>query len=213
MATNNQYQKVVSFILFLLALLLFFNLIKPVITILLSSMLLAYVTFPLYTRISKKTKYKPLSIILSLLIVIILILIPFAFLAFEISKHGYSFYSSLSDENTKGAIFGFACTSSESKVCSILNQGEKFSLEQLSKVGFDKQLQKFVPFLEDKITHFILSIPLMIASVFFTIVITYFILSDWEKMLKEIVELLWISIFLKTFFIGCSDSFEILWSS
>lgn len=190
MATNNQYQKITPFILFVLVLILFFKLIQPVITILLSSALLAYVTFPLHKRIGKKIHNKYISIGLSIFIVILIILIPFTFLAIEISQQGYSFYSSLSNENAKGAVFGFGCTSSESKVCSILNQGEKFSLEQLSKVGFDKQLQKFVPFLEEKITNFILSLPLIIASVFFMIVITYFILCDWEKMLEKIVELL-----------------------
>ncbi len=91
----NQYQKVVPFIMFILALGLLFNLIKPLITILLSSILIAYISFPLYKKVSKKVHYEPISIILSLFIIAVIILIPFIFLAFEITQQGYYFYHSL----------------------------------------------------------------------------------------------------------------------
>ena len=84
-------------------------------------------------------------------------------------------------------MFGYGCTSAESKVCSLLNRAEKFSAERLSSFGFDKQLQKFLPVVEEKITAFILSIPLLIAQIFLTFVITYFILKDWKEILKKVV--------------------------
>ncbi len=184
----HQYQRIVPFILFILALFLLFKLIQPVITVLLGSILLAYVTFPLYKRIIKKIPYKSPSIILSLFIVVLIILIPFSFLAFETTQQSYYFYNSLSTKIGKGALFGFGCTSADSKVCSLLNRAEKFSLERLSTFGFDKQLQKFLPIFEEKITAFILSIPIIIAEILLTLVISYFILKDWESILKKIVD-------------------------
>jgi predicted PurR-regulated permease PerM len=47
-----------------------------------------------------------------------------------------------------------------------------------------------MPILEEKITHFILSIPLIIAEIFLAVVIAYFILKDWENFLKRIVDFL-----------------------
>lgn len=190
MVINNQYQKIVPFVLFVLALVLLFKLILPMITILLSSILLAYVSFPIYTRIYKKMPRKSISIILALLIVVIVISIPFTFLAFEITKQGYSFYNSLSSNIAKGALFGFGCTSADSKICLLLNQAEKFSLEHLSTFGFDKQLLKLLPILEEKIAMFILSIPLILAQIFLTIIISYFILKDWKLILEKIIDLL-----------------------
>lgn len=186
----NHYQQVVPFIVFIIALFLLFKLIQPMITVLLGSILLAYISFPLYKRIAKKISSKSISIILSLFIVIIIILIPFSLLAFEITQQGYSFYNSLSSKIEKGELFGFGCTSEDSKVCLLLNQAERFSSEHLSTIGFDKQLQKFLPILEGKITAFILSIPIIIAKIFIAIVIAYFILKDWEKILKKIGDLL-----------------------
>jgi len=187
---NDNYQRVVPFIVFILALLLLFFLVRPMITIILSSILLAYVSFPLYKRISKKISHKFFSISLSLLIVIIIILIPFTFLAFEVTQQGYYFYNSLSDKIAKGALFGFGCTSTGSKVCLLLNQAEKFSADRLSAFGFNTQLQKLIPVLEEKITAFILSIPLIIAEIILTITLAYFILKEWKSILVRTFNLL-----------------------
>ncbi len=184
---NDNYQKVVPFIIFILALVLLFNLIRPMIAILLGSVLLAYLTFPIYRRLSKKISHKFISITLSLLIIFIIILIPFSLLAFEATKQGLSFYDSLSNKIVKGEVFGFGCTSADSNVCAVLNKIETFSAERLSTFGFDKQLQKLLPILEEKLTKIILTIPLMIAKVFLTFFLAYYVLKDWENILKQIV--------------------------
>jgi predicted PurR-regulated permease PerM len=160
------------------------------ITVLLGSILLAYISYPIYKRINKRIPKKSLSIILSLFVILIIILLPFAFLAFEITQQGYYFSKSLSNDIEKGALFGFGCDSAESKVCSLLNKAEKFSLERLSESGFDIQLKKFISILEEKITRAILSIPIMIAKVFLALVIAYFILKEWKTILKKIIDLI-----------------------
>lgn len=190
MIIKNQYKKVVPFILFALALVLLFLLVRPMITIILSSILLAYIAYPLYKKIDKKIPSKSFSIIFSLFSIFIIVCIPFTFLAIEITQQGSYFYDSLSSKISKGALFGFGCTSADSKVCSLINQAEKFSLERLSKFGIDKQLEKLIPIFEEKLTNFILFIPVIIAEIFLTLVISYFILKEWRSILKEIIELL-----------------------
>ncbi len=187
---NNPYEKIVPFIIFILALLLFFKLIQPMITILLGSILFAYVSFPVYKFLIKKISIKPLSIILSLLFVLIIILIPFTFLAFEITTEGYSFYNSLSNRSVKGELFGLGCRKFDSKICLLLNQAEKFNKEHLSTFGLDEIIQKILPLLKEKIINFMLTIPIIIAQVFLTLIISYLILSDWENLLKSIVYIL-----------------------
>lgn len=190
MPNSNNYQKIASFVLFVIALFLFFNLIRPMIAILLTSVLLAYIAFPIHRRINRKIKNESFSIILSLSVIVIIVLIPFTFLAFEVTQQGFYFYNSLSDHVTKGALFGFGCTSKNSEVCLLINQAEKFSLQKLSVFGFDKQLQKLLPVLEEHITNFILSIPLIVAQIFLTLVISFFILKDWKGITRKISELL-----------------------
>jgi len=196
MAIDNQYQRIVPFILFTLALFLLFRLIQPVITILLGSILLSYISFPIYRRIRKNIPHKSFSIILSLLIIIIIVLIPFSFLVVGIGQQGYYFYNSLSTTVAKGVLLGFSCNSEDSKVCLLVNQAESFSVDQLSKFGFDKQLQIYLPVLEEKIKNIILSMPFIIAQIFLTLVITYFILKDYKNIIKKMSDI--IPIRLKT---------------
>jgi predicted PurR-regulated permease PerM len=117
-------------------------------------------------------------------------LIPFSLLAFEISQKGFSLYNSFSSNIEKGALFGVGCISEDSKICSIINQAEKFNSEQLSKIGFDKQMKKFLEYIGERITEFILKIPLIIAEIFLMIVLAYYILADWENLLAKISDLL-----------------------
>lgn len=190
MEIHHQYKKIAPLILFTLALVLLFNIARPMIVILLSSILLAYISFPLYRRINRKITNKTISIILSLAIIFIIILIPLSFLAFGITQQGYYFYHSLSDDLVKGSVLGFGCSSEESSVCLLINQAEKFSLERLSAFGFDEELQKILPILEGKIIGMILSIPVIIAQIFLAFIIAYFIIIDWKNILKSIVDLL-----------------------
>ena len=190
MAIHNQYQRIVPFIIFILALFLLFKLVQPMITIILGSILLAYISFPLYKRIVKRIPNKFISISLSLFIIAIIILIPFALLTFEVTQQGYIFYNSLSSKVAKGALFGFGCVSADSRVCALLNQAEKFSSERLAAFGFDKQLQKLQPILEEKIAAFILDIPIMIAECFLALAIAYFIIKDWENILKQLIDII-----------------------
>ena len=87
-------------------------------------------------------------------------------------------------------MFGFGCISVDSKLCSIINHIEKFSIEQSSALGIEGQLQKFLPFLKSKIIDFIQGIPLIVAQIFLTLIITFFILKEWKSILKGITDLL-----------------------
>lgn len=187
---NNQYQKVVQFILFSLCLLLLYKLIEPMITILLSSVLLAYISFPLYGKIVKKLKNQMISIITSLIIVVILVAIPFLFLIFEITKEGYYFYDSISNEIPKGELFGYGCDSVDSTLCFIINQVEKINLEHFSSFDIAEKLEELQIFLGKFFFDLILNLPIIIAKIFITLIISYFIMRNWEKILRNILEVL-----------------------
>jgi len=59
---NNRYEKIVPFIIFLLALFLFFKIFEPMITIFLSSILITYLFYPLYKKVRKIISNQFLSI-------------------------------------------------------------------------------------------------------------------------------------------------------
>jgi predicted PurR-regulated permease PerM len=184
---NNQYEKIVPFVIFLLALFLFFKIIEPMITIFLSSILITYMFYPLYKKVRKRISNQFLSIILTILVIVIVLLLPFSYVVFEVTQQSTEFYNSLSSNIAKGALFGIGCTSADSKICSLINNLEKFSALSLSKIGFDKQLQKLLPRLEEILTNYLIEIPLAILNGGFILFISYFLFKDWQKILQKIV--------------------------
>jgi predicted PurR-regulated permease PerM len=187
---SNHYENVVPFIVLVLAIMLFFRLIQPTITILLTSALLAYISLPIHKKIMKKIPNKSASAILALLVILIIVMIPISFLAFGITEQGYMFYNSISNNAAKGKLFGFGCKSYESQVCSLLNQAERLSSDRLSKFGLDKNIQGLLPIIEGKIAAAIQSIPIIIAQVFLTLLISYLLLMEGDNILKKILELM-----------------------
>src|SRR3989338_2864986 len=83
MPQKNSYEHIVHFIIFSLAVILFFKIIEPLITILLTSIIITYVSFPLYTRIRKVMANRFASIALTIVIIIIILLLPFSYLVFR----------------------------------------------------------------------------------------------------------------------------------
>jgi predicted PurR-regulated permease PerM len=193
---NNQYEKIVPFVIFLLALFLFFKIIEPMITIFLSSILLTYMFYPLYKKVRKRISNQFISIILTILVIGIVLLLPFSYVVLEVTQQSLEFYNSLSNNIAKGALFGIGCTSADSKICSLINNIEKFSAQSLSRVGFDKQIQKLLPRLEEILTNYLIEIPLAILNGGFILFISYFLFMDGDKMIKKIVG--WLPIRKKT---------------
>lgn len=193
---NNQYEKIVPFIIFLLALFLLFKIIEPMITIFLSSILITYMFYPLYKKIRKRISNQFLSIILTILVIVIVLILPFSYVVFEVTQQSSEFYNSLSSNIAKGALFGIGCTSADSKICSLINNLEKFSAQSLSKIGFDKQVQKILPRLEEILTNYLIEIPQAILNGGFILFISYFLFEDGEKIKQKIVG--WLPIRKKT---------------
>lgn len=182
---NNQYEKIVPFVIFLIALFLFFKIIEPMITIFLSSILITYIFYPLYKRVRKRISNQPISIILTMLVIVIILLIPFSYVVFEVTRQSFEFYNSLSSNIAKGALFDLGCADTDSKICSLINNIEKFSL---STTGFDKQLLELLPHVQEILTNFFIEVPLAIINVGFILFISYFLFNDGEKIVQKIVD-------------------------
>ncbi len=151
-SVNNQYERIVPFIIFLLALFLFFKIVEPIIIIFLSSILITYMFYPLYKKVRKRISNQFLSIILTLMVIVIVLLLPFSYVVFEVTQQSFEFYNSFSSNIAKGALFGIGCTSADSKICSLINNIEKLSAQSLSNIGFDKHIQKLLPRLQEMLT-------------------------------------------------------------
>jgi predicted PurR-regulated permease PerM len=188
--SNNSYENIIPFLIFFLALFLFFKIIEPMITIFLSSILITYIFYPLYKKIRKRISNRFLSIILTLLVIVIIFSLPFFYIISQVTQQSFEFYNSLSSNIAKGTIFGLGCRSADSDICSLINDIEEVSTQSLSKIGFDKYLQKMLPLLQEMAARYLIEIPLAVINGVFVLFISYFLFKDGKEIAQRIEGLL-----------------------
>jgi predicted PurR-regulated permease PerM len=131
--------------------------------------------------------------------------LPFSYIVVQVTQQSFEFYNSLSSNIAKGTIFGLGCSSADSMVCSLINDIEEFSTRSLSKIGFDKKLQEFLPLLQDIVTRYLIEIPLAILNGGFILFISYFLFKDGEQIIQKMAA--WLPI-RKIAFKKLVDQFE-----
>lgn len=187
MKTKQSPSNIVHFIIFVLAIILLFKIVEPLISIFLSSIIITYVCYPLYRRIKRKVPSQFFSIMLTLLIIALILLLPFSYLAFKITQQTFEFYDSLSGNIAKGAVLGFKCKRADTDACIVINNIEKFSATSLSQLGFDKYLQKGLARLVEITTDYLIKIPQAILGTGLALFIAYFLFRDGESIVKKMV--------------------------
>ncbi|MCH8328943.1 MAG: AI-2E family transporter, partial [Nanoarchaeota archaeon] len=86
---------------FIAAIVLFYLLLKPLLIIFLASIILTYIFYPVYKRIKKSLKYESISILITLVVIVLIFLIPFVFVASQIPKQTSNIYN-YAKENVVG---------------------------------------------------------------------------------------------------------------
>jgi predicted PurR-regulated permease PerM len=153
--------------------------------------------YPLYKKVRGRINNQFLSVILTILVIVIVLLLPFSYVVFDVTQQSFEFYNSLSGNIAKGVLFGIGCTSANSTICYLINNIEKFSAQSLSKIGFDRQLQKLFPRLEEILTNYLIKLPLAILNGGFILFISYFLFMDGKKIFQKISG--WLPIRKRTF--------------
>lgn len=184
---GKQYEHLIHFIIFSLAIILFFKIVEPLITILLTSIIIVYISFPLYRQFKKLIPSQFFSIISTIGIIALILLLPFSYLTFIITQQTLDFYNSLSGNIAKGELVGFTCETPNSKICLIINKVEGFSATRLANLGFDEYLQSGLKRLIKLTTDYLVKIPQAILGTGLALFIAYFLFRDGEKIMQKIV--------------------------
>ncbi|MAG92039.1 hypothetical protein CMO83_05165 [Candidatus Woesearchaeota archaeon] len=186
MAESQGYSHIVHFFIFALAIFLFFKIVEPLITIFLTSIIITYISYPIYKGLKKRIPHQFTSIILTILVILIILLLPFSYLVFQITQESFQFYDSLKGNIEKGALFGFTCKSADSTVCLMINKAEEISATSLSGIGADKYIQKVLSRMVEVTTNYLVKIPQAIIGMALALFISYFLFRDGEKIMQKV---------------------------
>lgn len=166
-----------------------FLIIKPFITAILTSIIIAIMMFPLYELLNKKLKKPNLSALLITILIILLIVTPILLVLQLITKETYTLYLLSKQKIISGEVLNVDCTEP-----SIICQAQTTIKKVISDPKINYQLQKGIEsgtsFIIDQIGDFILSIPVFILNFFIMIFIVFFLIRDGKRIANKVKKLL-----------------------
>ncbi len=163
-----------------------FFIVKPFIISILTAFVFAYLFFPLYNLLNKKIKRKNLSATITLFVMVLVLIIPSAFITTTLAKESYVAY--LTTKQKIGGSLNLECK--EGIFCEWLHKFETDVLGKDIKTYLKENLEKFIGTLISKISGFVMGIAGKIINIFIFLFLTFFLLRDGRKLSKSLGSLL-----------------------
>lgn len=149
-----------------------------------ASIILTFVFYPLYKRIQKSLKYENLSVLITLVLIIIIFLMPFIFVASQIPKQAAGIYDYAKENMMDKDFFDLSCENVESIKCNVVNFATGsgyFDFEDIINRLFQK--------ITELATYIVIRIPNIIVGVFLALFISFFLFKDGKKLMNNIAEM------------------------
>src|SRR3989344_2471051 len=161
---KSEFRKLYVIALFLILIFVSYLMIKPYITALLTSMIFAYLFFPIYKKFRSITKNEVISSLLVTFLVIIIIILPLGFIASAIVKESANI---IKENRIENLISNLA---ENPQLKSIIGSASQSGLEYLRKQA----------------SEFLLSLPLKIISLVISAFALFYLLIIGEPLVNTI---------------------------
>ena len=175
----------VKILLLVLALILFYFLLKPVIIIFLTSIVITYIFYPVYAWIKRRISYESLSILATLAVIIIIFLMPLVFIASQIPAQISTAYNYAKANFIESNTFDEKCETGDNLMCKAFNllTGSGF-------FEFEDILAAFFKKASEIAAYIVVKIPNSIAAVAVSLLISFFLFRDGKKLLEKLVKMI-----------------------
>ncbi len=171
-----------------------YRILSPFLTSLLWAILLAVVFYPVYLRLQPLfKKHQILPALTMTLFVVLLIVLPAAFLTIALAHEVIDFYHHLEEMIKTGRLQSYVIQMSQ---LPLLREGlaklkQHVDLSHADPVNFLlKNLQQISAFLFNQTSSLLKSISTFVVGFFFTLLSLYYLFKDGDRLLKSVKEIL-----------------------
>lgn len=189
---NSEIYRKLFFIVFLTGILaLSFFIVKPFLTVILFSLVLAYIFYPVYKKLNKKIKNKNIASFIVTIVILLLIVIP-SFIALNtVSRQAIFLYSASKDSILTGEFFVGKCVEdSDNLGCKVANLIKGFFSHPQTRQQLSTIIKEATDFFVKKVRDFLFSIPTRIINFFVMVFITFFLFRDGKELVMKVESLL-----------------------
>jgi predicted PurR-regulated permease PerM len=191
MVKSKDYGKYIFVIILVFVVFLAYLVVKPFISALLTSAVLAYIFYPLYEALNKKLKRKNVSAFIISILIILLLAIPLVFFFTAITKESQVTYIRARQVFTTGDIFRIGCQAEDTgMVCSFSNWIGDFIGQPNVRYHLEQSIEGMTETISSKASAFIFSIPAIVLNIFVTFFTTFYLFRDGKEILGRIKKLL-----------------------
>ncbi|MBU2561482.1 MAG: AI-2E family transporter [Nanoarchaeota archaeon] len=183
---RNPYSKYLFLLFFLAVLTLAILIVKPFISTLIVSAIVAYVLYPVYSYFHRLTGMKGFSAAVLIALILLLSSIPIIVVTGELTKESYDVYLKAKKVFLETDSFEQACARNEGFVCDFYNTfsalSEKYDLGFHLARGFSSVASTFVA----KASDLILNIPKILLHMFISLFAMYYMFVQGGDMLRSL---------------------------
>lgn len=184
------YPRVFFSLLFLAILFLGFLIAKPFLPALFTGVIIAYLSYPLYSRLSVKIRNKNIASFIVAALIVLLLTLLFLSIIGIVSKEAYGTYTSLSQHKLGTNFMNVVCKDGGGWACKSVKSFVGF----LPKDDLDYYLQitieKITGFIIKNVSSFLASVPSFLLNFFVMIFAVYYLLKDGDLIAKKIKRIL-----------------------
>jgi len=173
-----------------------FLLVRPLISVILSSIILAYAFYPIYERVRFYLKSENASAAIVALLIILLIALPFFFLAnslrLEVADTVTDIYLRIrqTGQGASGPIIGKVCNESEGFVCSLIGYFNEITASQEVRTYISKIDERISTWFIDFTSNMILSVIRLMVNFFIMLFIVFYLFKDGRRIITEFEDVL-----------------------
>ena len=182
---GKKYSKYLFMLFFLAVLALAILLIKPFISTLIVSAIIAYVFYPVYRYFYSLTKMKGFSAAVLIIMILLLSLIPLVIVTGKLTTESYAVYTKAKTVFIDTDSFKDACTDSNGFICGSYNLANLVSEKYDLNLGFHlaRAFSNIASRFVSNASDFILNIPKFLLHVFIGIFAMFYMFTQGKDMI------------------------------
>lgn len=151
----------------------------------LTSVVLAYIFYPLYEWLNKNLKRPNLSAAVISILILLLVLAPVGIVLIQLSKEANVSYILIKNSITTGNIFEVDCDI-DSFYCNTMNELNNFIKRPTTRYYLEDGLKKITIYVAESAFNFVVSLPKRLLDIFITFFMIFFLLRDGKSFVKAL---------------------------
>ncbi len=161
--------------------------VLPFLATVVTGAILAFVFHPLYERLRRIFRFKSLSALITAILILLIVAVPFVFVVKNVTSQSHYFYLRTKQQLFGGELIESSCYE-KNFVCNTVKDINEVLRDENIKMYLIDRLNEFLGFVTNKISNILFSLPRIILHLFVVLFTIYYMLKDGKEFVQRIAK-------------------------